>query len=226
MRFDNSIPTTNIPDNNYTLKGLFQINHFSEATMQRSSNKDKPQGSAITRRQFIGSSAAAAAFTIVPRHILGGSGYVAASDKLNIAAIGAGGKGRSDIAAVSTENIVALCDVDDLKVAETLKKSKEYALEKGLSDNPLEKAPRYKDFRVMLDKQKDIDAVTVSTPDHTHAVAAITAIRQGKHAFVQKPLTHSVLEARMLRQAAGEEGVVTQMGNQGHAQEGIRLIAE
>ncbi|MCA9731979.1 MAG: Gfo/Idh/MocA family oxidoreductase [Deferribacteres bacterium] len=194
--------------------------------------KSLPGQSSVSRREFLQTSAvAAAAFTIVPRHVLGGPGYVAPSDKLNIAAIGAGGKGRSDIAEVSTENIVALCDVDDVKMQGTLKDAEERALKlqsegKGDGKSPLAKANHYKDFRVMLDKEKHIDAVTVSTPDHIHAIAAMTAIKHGKHVFVQKPLTWSVGEARVLREAAKKAGVITQMGNQGHAGEGIRLIVE
>ncbi len=189
-------------------------------------SEEKSSGK-MTRRKFIGSvTLTTAAFSIVPRHVLGGQGYVPPSDKLNIAVIGVGGKGRSDMWSVAaTENIVALCDVDDRKVEETLKKTKEEEDKQDLAA-VLEKIPKYKDFRVMLDKQKDIDAVTVSTPDHTHAIAAAYAMRKGKHVFCQKPLTHSVKEARILRNLAKETGVITQMGNQGHAQEGIRLISE
>ena len=180
----------------------------------------------ISRRKFIGSMAATtAAFTIVPRHVLGGKGYTSPNDKLNIAIIGVGGKGRSDMYSVSSENIVALCDVDDRKMEETLKRTKENEELQDLAAR-LDKIPKYKDFRVMLDKEKNIDAVTVSTPDHTHAVAAMAAIHRGLNTFVQKPLTHSVKEARALRAAAKEAKVITQMGNQGHAGEGIRLIAE
>lgn len=180
----------------------------------------------ITRRDFIAKTSAAAAFMIVPRFVLGGKGYIAPSDKLNIAAIGVGGKGRTDIASISSENIVALCDVDDSKMAESITFADKWAAKKGLPNNPLTKLPKYKDFRVMLEKQNDIDAVTVSTPDHSHAVAAMASIQLGKHAFVQKPLTHSVDEAYKLSRAAKESGVITQMGNQGHAGEGIRLISE
>ncbi len=200
--------------------------------MQTKKVKPVSQNPGVSRREFLQSSAlASAAFMIVPRHVLGGPGFVAPSDKLNIAAIGVGGKGRSDIAAVSTENIVALCDVDDVKMADTLRRAQQYADEQkaagnGDGKNPLEKSRKYKDFRVMLDKEKDIDAVTVSTPDHFHAIAAMTAIKRGKHAFVQKPLTYCVGEARRLREAAKKAGVITQMGNQGHAGEGIRLICE
>lgn len=188
---------------------------------------EKSSSGGMSRRKFIGNvTLTTAAFSIVPRHVLGGKGYTAPSDKLNIAVIGAGGKGKSDMWSVAaTENIVALCDVDDRKVAETLEKTKEEEGKEELAGK-LEKVPKYKDFREMLDKQKDIDAVTVSTPDHTHAVAAAYAMRRGKHVFVQKPLTHSVKEARILNAIAKETGVITQMGNQGHAQEGIRLISE
>ena len=185
------------------------------------------QSTGISRRKFLGgSAAAAAAFTIVPRHVLGGPGFTAPSDIVNIAAIGAGGKGTSDIFGVAKgANIVALCDVDDKKMAETLEKVKKEEGKEKLA-RQLEKAPKYKDFRIMLEKEKSIDAVTVSTPDHTHAVAAAMAMRMGKHCFVQKPLTHSVKEARVLREIAKEANVITQMGNQGHAGEGGRLVCE
>ena len=176
-------------------------------------NKSSAKKSTISRREFIGTTAmAAAAFTIVPRFVLGGPGFKAPSDKLNIACIGAGGQGRSDVKNVSSENIVALCDVDEFRAAESF------------AEFP--KAKRYSDFRVMFDKQKDIDAVTVTTPDHSHAVIAMTAIKLGIHTFVQKPLTHTIYEARKLAEAAREYKVVTQMGNQGHASEGARLINE
>lgn len=189
------------------------------------SETGQKQKGGMTRRDFLGGTAAtAAAFMVVPRHVLGGPGYVSPSDKLNIACIGVGGKGRSDTEHVSTENIVAMCDVDDLKMAqfkkEAKKKDKQHLVE------IFEKAPKYRDFRVMLDKEKSIDAVTVSTPDHTHAVAAMMAMKMGKHVFVQKPLTHTVYEARMLAKTAKEMNVVTQMGNQGHASEEARVINE
>src|SRR5512141_2493952 len=122
-----------------------------------------PSGS-VTRREFLGTTAAAAAFTILPRHVLGGPGYVAPSDKLNIGCVGVGGKGQSDIQAASTENIVALCDVDDTQIARVI-------TEAGPRNPQLEKAKKYRDFRQMLEKEK-LDAITVSTPDHTHAVVA------------------------------------------------------
>jgi len=188
----------------------------------------------LNRRAFLGNSAiAAAAFTIVPRHVLGGPGVVPPSDKLNLGCVGVGGKGRGDIRSVSTENIVALCDVDDVQMAKTLKASKTYTEEQNATANagttmqdPLAKANKYRDFREMLEKEKDLDGVTISTPDHTHAVIAMAAMKMGKHVFCQKPLTHSVAEARLLAKTAKESGLITQMGNQGHAGEGARLINE
>ena len=175
----------------------------------------------VSRRTFLGSTAAtAASFMIVPRHVLGGPGQTAPSDKLNIACVGVGGKGRSDTRSVSTENIVALCDVDDNNVANIMKPDPETGAE------PYKNAQVFRDFRKMLDKVKDIDAITVSTPDHTHAVIAMAAMKRGKHVFVQKPLTHTIYEARMLAEAAKKYNVVTQMGNQGHAGEEGRLINE
>lgn len=177
----------------------------------------------ISRRDFMGRTATAAAgLMIVPRHVLGGKGYAPPSDTLNIGCIGVGGKGTSDIRSCSTENIVALCDVDDTQLAQFLKSDRNTPEQKAMYD----KAAKYQDFRVMLEKEKSIDAVTVSTPDHCHAVAAMMAIKMGKHAFVQKPLTHTIKEARILAKTAKEMNVVTQMGNQGHAGEGGRLINE
>lgn len=168
----------------------------------------------ITRRSFIARSSAMAAFTIVPRHVIGGLGYVPPSDKLNIACVGIGGKGASDAGFVSSENIVALCDVDF-----TVNKAEQVV-------GTFPKAKRYMDFRVMLDKQKDIDAVMVATPDHTHAVISMEAMRRGKHSYTQKPLTHTVHEARVLAAAAREYKVATQMGNQGQAEDGPRRLRE
>ena len=169
-----------------------------------------------SRRNFIKNTAVAGAgFFIVPRHVLG-RGYVAPSDKLNIAAIGAGGKGESDItgfAASPKANIVALCDVDDRQAV----KSRER----------FPKAKYYKDYREMLDKEsKNIDACSISTPDHTHAVATIAAMQLGKHVYTQKPLTHDIYEARKLTEAAKQYKVVTQMGNQGSSGDGVREMME
>ena len=148
----------------------------------------------------------------MPRHVLGGQGTPAPSDKLNIAAVGIGGMGKDNLDRCETENIVALCDVDFGLAAEVFEK--------------YPNAKRYKDFRVMLDEQKDIDAVIVATPDHTHAVIAMAAMERKKHVYVQKPLTHSVHEARLLTETARKHGVATQMGNQGHSGEGVRLLCE
>ena len=167
----------------------------------------------LNRRQFMGGIiTAGAAVTIVPRFVLGGTGHTPPSEKLNIAAIGAGGMGARNIEAVSSENIVALCDVDQQRAAGTFKKYPQ--------------ARKYKDFRKMLEKEKNIDAVIVATPDHTHAVATMMAIKMGKHVYCQKPLTHTVYEARKITEAARDAKMATQMGNQGHSGEGVRLISE
>jgi hypothetical protein len=166
----------------------------------------------ISRRSFVSDVATVAAFTIVPRHVLG-RGFTAPSDKLNIACIGCGGKGRSDIDGIATESVYALCDVD-------------WGMALDAFQN-YPKAKRYRDFREMLDKEgRSIDAVTVSTPDHTHAAAGLLAMKQGKHAFIQKPLARTIGEVRALAQAARQYKVATQMGNQGHANEATRLIRE
>jgi predicted dehydrogenase len=136
------------------------------------------------------------------------------NDRLNIGIIGAGGQGGSNLGNVARlgENIVALCDVDDRRAA------------KAYAAHP--KATRYSDFRVMLDKQKNLDAVTVSTPDHQHAIAAITAMNHGKHVYCEKPLTHDVWEARQMRLAAAKNRVATQMGNQGTSNNNFRTAVE
>jgi len=169
-----------------------------------------------SRRKFLRDSAiAAAGFFIVPRHVLG-KGYVAPSDKLNIGSIGAGGKGQSDIAEFFKSghaNIVSLCDVDDRQSVTTRKN--------------FPNAKYYKDWRQMLEKeQNNIDAVSVSIPDHGHAVAALSAMQLGKHVYVQKPLTHDIYEARTLTAAAKRYNVVTQMGNQGASGDGVRQMQE
>jgi len=167
----------------------------------------------ISRREFLGSVAAAAAFTIVPRHVLGGPRYVPPSEKLNIACIGIGGMGESDSQQVSTENIVALCDVDWKHAADTFKRFPD--------------AKKYRDFRRMLDKEgKNLDAVTVSTPDNTHAVAAMMAIKMGKHVYCQKPLAHDIFEVRQLTEAARKHRVVSQMGIQIHAENAVKFVVE
>ncbi len=164
----------------------------------------------ISRRRVIGASAVAVA-TIVPRHVLG-AGQSPPSEKLNIAGIGIGGQGAWDLEQVAGENIVALCDVDGDYAAHTFKK--------------YPRAKQYKDFRRMFDAEKEIDAAVIATPDHIHAAASMAAIQRGKHVYCEKPLTRTVYEARTLAQAARKHKVATQMGNQGMAFEGNRLINE
>ena len=168
-----------------------------------------------SRRNFIKkSSILGAGFFIVPRNVLGGVGYTPPSDQLNLAAIGAGGKGSSDISNSSVngrERIGALCDVD-------------FA---GSAKGTVEKFPKaklYSDFREMLDKEKDLDAVTISTPDHVHGSAAVYAMERGKHVYVQKPITHNIREARLLTTLARKQKVVTQMGNQGGSNPLLNLV--
>lgn len=169
-----------------------------------------------SRRRFLATtSATAVGLTVVARHVLGGEGQTPPSERLNVAGIGVGGMGGGDIATVARlgSNVVALCDVDEVRAAGSF--------------NGFPKARKYKDFRIMIEKEaKNIDAVTVGTPDHIHAIAAMAAIRAGKHVYVQKPLTHSLHECRVLTKAAIDAGVVTSMGNQGHATEGARLTNE
>ncbi len=184
-------------------------------------NKNKgpaPTAKPSNRRNFLKATAALSTFMIVPRHVLGGPAYVAPSDKINIAAVGAGGKGRSDIQSVAHENIYAICDIDDNRLADTL--NQDWAA--GFKD----KTKKYRDYREMLANEPEIDAVVISTPDHMHTPIASLAMNLGKHVYVQKPLTHTVAEARYLARRAREKNVVTQMGNQGHAEEGARLINE
>ena len=186
----------------------------------------------LTRRQFVSAtSALAMGGVVVKRHVLGGPGYQAPSDTLNVAIVGAGGMGMSNAEALVTQNIVAVCDVDFGYVERSLagrgKDRDGKARPDGLLlQEKLGKAVRYADFREMLDKQKNIEGVVIATPDHAHAVIANAAMLAGKHVYVQKPLTYSVHEARVLRATAQKTGVVTQMGNQGHSRDSARLINE
>ncbi len=227
---------------------------------RQTSKKSSPRG--ISRREFIGKSAAtAAAFTIIPRHVLGGKGYTAPSDMVNVAGIGLGNQGGSDIQNIATPdvpvqrrgmlpglkwyrypgitpprrerrasdsatqmgeaggektfrhaNIYALCDVDHKYAAHVF------------AGYP--KAKAYHDFREMIDKEKELDAVVIGTPDHTHAVIASYAMNAGKHVFVEKPMTKTIYEARFLKDLAAKTGLVTQMGNQGHNLEGTMQTVE
>ena len=169
----------------------------------------------MKRRDFVkATGATAAAFTIIPRSVLGGRGFISPSDKLNIACIGVGGKGEvnsNNSYNNGSDNIVALCDVDDRMAAGGRKR--------------WPNASYYRDFREMLDKEGSrIDAVTVSTPDHMHAVQALECMKRGKHVYCEKPLTHDIYEARILTQAAEKYKVVTQMGNQGSSGDDTRYV--
>ncbi len=173
----------------------------------------RPVARPISRRQFIGGATlASAGFLIVPSHVLGQGGSKPPSQKLNIAGIGVGGQGGHDISQMTDENIVALCDVDTAHAGGTFRRYPD--------------AKIYKDYRKMLAEQKDIDAVVIATPDHQHAIMAMAAIKMGKHVYCEKPLTHTVWEARQLAQAAREHKVATQMGNQGQASEETRRLCE
>ena len=168
----------------------------------------------ISRRRFIGMTASAAGLlTIVPNYAISGLGHIAPSDKLNIAGIGVGGKGRTNLNNMKSENIVALCDIDS-----------QYA--KGCFDD-FPNAKQFVDYRKMLDAiSKDIDAVVIATPDHTHAVIAMAAMQLNKNVYVQKPLTHSVYESRVLLEASRRYKVVTQMGNEGHSYDAVSEVCE
>jgi predicted dehydrogenase len=185
-------------------------------------NKDEKQPqNEVSRRQFVGTVATAAAgLTIVPRHVLG-AGFQAPSDTVNVAVVGyKHGMGTSNLLnVIKTDNVVALCDCDESKQAD------ERAASRQIFEK-LPKAVKHKDYRKMLESQKDIDAVLVATPDHTHAVIAMASMQLGKHVYVQKPLTRTISEARALTAAAKKYKVVTQMGNQGHSEEGLRLMQE
>lgn len=165
----------------------------------------------ISRRTFMGATASTAfAISVVPGKVLGAA---APSGKLNIAVIGVGGRGEADLKGVDSETIVALCDIDQERAESSIRK--------------YSGAKVYGDFRVMFDEMaNDIDAVVVATPDHTHYVAAMAAMERGKHVYCEKPLAHSVYEVRKLTEAARKYQVATQMGNQGHSSEHIRLCCE
>jgi predicted dehydrogenase len=189
----------------------------------------------MSRREFVGdASKLAVGAMIVPRHVLGGPGYRAPSATLNVAIVGAGGQGMSQWRALLNggQNVVAIADVDfpyvergiNSGLNSTNEQSKATALKVKAS---YEKAAKYADFREMFDKSgSSIDAVVVATPDHSHAQVAFRAMKMGKHVYVQKPLTYSVYESRLLAKTAAETKVVTQMGNQGHSRDGTRRIVE
>jgi predicted dehydrogenase len=182
------------------------MKHYKDTPSNQNSRRDF-----LKQASFIG-----AGFFILPRHVLGGKNFIAPSDKITIAAIGAGGMGYHDIKGVSDSlkaDIAFLCDVDDNRA------------QKARDQWP--QAKYYKDWRQMFDKEKDnFDAVIISTPDHNHAAPALAAMQLGKHIYLQKPLTHDIYESRVLTQAAGYYKVVTQMGNQGASGDGVRRLAE
>jgi predicted dehydrogenase len=166
----------------------------------------------ISRRTFLATAGAATAATLQPGFAIGQEGE-SANAKINIAFIGAGGMARAGTRACAQENYVAFCDVDDARASETY--------------NQYPNVPRFNDFRKMLDKMENqIDAVVISTPDHTHFAAAMECMQRGKHVYVQKPLAHNIWQVRTLQKAARKYGVITQMGNQGHASDGIREAKE
>ncbi|MGA2864198.1 MAG: Gfo/Idh/MocA family oxidoreductase [Verrucomicrobiota bacterium] len=175
--------------------------------------KTKLSESKLTRRQFLrGTALSTSTFLFVPGAVLGLRGATPPSEKLNLAGIGVGGQGGGDLAQMQSENIVALCDVDQHYAAGTFKRYPQ--------------AKPFTDYRRMLDQMKEIDGVVVGTPDHHHAFASMEAIKRGKHVYCEKPLTHSVWEARQLAEAARAAKVATQMGNQGQASEQTRRLCE
>ncbi|MGH9158898.1 MAG: Gfo/Idh/MocA family protein, partial [Vicinamibacteraceae bacterium] len=189
----------------------------SRHNQKSTTTDDDRQGSEHSRRTFIKTaSTAAAGLTILPRYALGGKGFVAPSDRLVIAGVGVGGKGESDLNNFyksGKAEIGFLCDVDTRRAADSVQK--------------FPKARFYTDWRELFDKESThFDAVSVSTPDHNHAVIAMGAMQLGKHVYVQKPLTHDVYEARVLTEAASRYKVVTQMGNQGASGDGVRQLRE
>jgi predicted dehydrogenase len=181
----------------------------------KAAKKQNSRDAGLSRRDLFGAAAAATAFTYVPKRVLGRAGADSANNKLNVAGIGVGGRGAGDINACAGAgaNIVALCDVDANRAKGTFQKFPD--------------AKVYRDFRVMLEKEdKNIDAVCIGAPDHVHAPAAVMAMKMGKHVYCEKPMAHTIYEARRMTEVAKETGVVTQMGNQGHAGEGLRLYWE
>ncbi len=168
----------------------------------------------LTRRALLGGAAAAAAFMIVPRHVLGGEAGPAPSEKLNLGSIGVGGmQGFNDVRSVDSQNIYALCDVDEAH------------LNKAAAKYP--KAKLYRDFREMLEKErKNLNGVTITIPDFMHATASLWAMERGIGVHCQKPLTHTVWEARLLAKAAQKYKVATQMGNQGYSAAATRIACE
>ena len=195
----------------------------------------------LTRRTFVKAAAAATALTIVPRHVLGGQSgatkFVPPSEKVNIALVGAGGQGRTNLRALFNEadaQVIAIADPAETWDLEAFyfkglagRKPVKAEVEKHYAEKtPNFRCAGYEDFRVMLEKEKALDAVLCGTPDHLHAYVSILAMRAGKHAYCEKPLTHNIWEAREVARVAKETGVATQTGNQGHSTPGIRDTVE
>ncbi len=205
--------------------------------------KKTPQqrGGEMSRRHFLATTAAAAAaFTIVPRHVLGGRGYTLPSENINLAIIGVGGQGTHDMQQLMTREgtrVVAVADpvrradyskfyFGGFKGRDPAKELVEDYYANQAKSGSYKGCATYEDYREMLVQEKDIDAVVVATTDNVHAVATMAAIKAGKHVYTEKPLTHDIYEARAIAEAARKAGVMTQMGNQGHAGEGNRLLVE
>lgn len=208
----------------------------SEATELMNNTHTSKSG--LSRRHFIGTtSAAVAGFSLVPRHVLGGPMFVAPSEKINIAIVGCGGQGRTNV-----RELFRFADAQIIAVADPIESMNldAYYFKGVAGRSPVQaeiekhysqKTPNYRisafeDFRVMLEKEKAIDAILCATPDHNHAYVCVTAMRQGKHVYCEKPLTHNVYEARLVAKVAKETGVATQLGNQGHSGNGIRQTCE
>ena len=190
-----------------------------------------------SRRRFIASASASVATAIVPRHVLGGPGFVAPSDKVNVAIIGVGGQGLHNARALFQEKdcqVIAIADpAEDWDLSAFYYQGRagrgpvQAEIEKQYAaTTPHFRCATYEDFRVMLENEKAIDAVLIATPDHLHAYVATLAMKAGKHVYCEKPLTHNVWEARAVARVAAETGVATQMGNQGRSGEGHRQTAE
>lgn len=203
-----------------------------------SASPKSPSATGSSRRKFLAQTGwAAAAFTIVPRHVLGGPKFVPPSEKVNIALIGAGGQGR-----VNLQGLFQCPDAQVIAVADPAESfsladfyyggqggrgpTKEFIEKHYAEKSPNFRCTAYEDFRVLLEKESSLDAVLCATPDHLHAYVSVLAMRAGKHTYCEKPLTHNVWEARKVAQVAKETGVATQMGNIGHSLEGMRQTCE
>jgi predicted dehydrogenase len=196
------------------------------------------RSTSLSRRQFLKAGAAAVGvFTIVPRHVLGGRGFVAPSDKVNLALVGAGGQGRTLARTFFKQNAAQVIAIADPAEAFSLerfyykgvggRRPVKAEVEKHYAETtPNFRCAEYEDFRVLLEKEKAVDAVVCAAPDHLHAYVSVVAMRAGKHVYCEKPLTHDIWEARQVAKVARETGVATQMGNQGHSSDGIREICE